>query len=217
MSGKFNSPPNTSIPGANTSGWFRARAGSHFWLQWGLERLRAGYELDALGASDLADRHYREVIDELERLRGDGESALTDEIIGGLALRHGIRLLSFGKLLSAEAALLTALHSFQSTLSNDCHVGRVREIAQTASWLAVARKRQGDLHGAVEAFDTAIRSWRSVLQFDGTAHGQRLSTRSFTATLHGYAKVLRRLGDAAGAERATDEARLLHAHAPVSH
>lgn len=206
--------------GENDWGWFRS-SGSRsnsikFWLRWGIDRLEPGYELDAVGASDLADRHYQTVINELEQLHADGRTRLTEEVIAHLALRHGIRLLSFEKYLNAEAALLTAVHLFRKTLANDSHVGRVRELAQATSWLAFARRRQGDSPGALQALEEAIRYWRSVVMYDGSTTGQKLACRSLAAMLRSYSRLLRRLGCDAAADQASSEARTLSSPSGVT-
>ncbi len=181
-----------------------------------MDQLREGYRLEAIGASELADRHYRSVIDEIEQVRM-ADSTLTDDAVAELALRHGLRLISFGKFLNAEAALLTALHSFQGTLDRERSVGRVRDIARTAAWLGIARTRQGDLRGARKGFEIAIAHWRSALRFDGSSVGQVVATQSLASTLTRYAQVLSRLGAADEAFEAEAEARMLKSHGLVTH
>ena len=175
------------------------------WLTWCQQRFQKGYLLDLAGAHDAADRHYFEVITEIEELCAEHPSSISSYAFGKIALRHGAKLVFFGKYFSAEAAFLTALHSFDTTLSGDCSLTQIRELALTNSWLGRVRYLRGDFESALLAYRKAVSQWHSVARYQSKPHLRRRSLRTLAITLRGLSRTLNKIGQKEAADAARTE------------
>ena len=168
-----------------------------------------GYETDKQGKRADAFLLYEKAIELIDGSDIPVSRVLPESSVAALAFNHGKTLIGLGRYRFAISAFKRCSEAIESALGNSLDFLWTERRALAEGWVAFCKRKSGFHSEAVECYDQAIATWRSLedlLKAPVSPYSANIA-----ACLMGKSCALRELGDHRGAAELKRQAEKLFA------